>query len=281
VNANRSISPPDLTADLRELLRDRYPAADRAVISSAAFIIDGQISCLLRLQRTIKITGKPRHWPKQYVRDRQCPIRWSRIPRRGIANELRRLGRAVKSKSEWVWAKTWHELSPEVVGLLDEVAGTEGIWANVPKHPPLHPVWERVIAKVSAKYGVTTTMHDASAAGTNFAQNLFGAAIPSPRTIAPLIPVAIRRAGRTGRPANWRRDMAVAELARQFERLTGEQPRQASKEGLGLRSGSFPDFLDRLEKFYNDRLPKEFRPLKFGVQRSGRNMSRIFGGPSR
>jgi hypothetical protein len=280
VDEYRWIAPPDPTADLREAIKKQYPTADGVVISSVAFIIDAQINFLVRSQSTIKIMGKPRHWPKQYVRGHRYPNSWSWTRKRSLANELRSLERAAKSKSAWVWARAWHESSPEVIGLLDEVAGSEGIWTDVPKHLPLHPNWERVIAKLNAEHGFETPANDLSIGSTNFARNVAGVSIPTPRTIAPLIPVAIRRA-RPGRPARWQRDVAVAAIARQFERLTGEHPRQASKAGLSTRSGRFTTFLDELEAFYDRKFSPEFGPIKFGVQKSGRNTSRILGGTSR
>lgn len=101
--------------------------------------------------------------------------------------------------------------------------------------------------------------------------------IPSPEAVAPHIAAAIALASKGPLP-KWREDRAVAVIAEWHERLTGEAPRQAYVAGSARRAGLFPAFLDDLEAFFTVQLGK---PVRFGVQRSGRRMTRIFGTRSR
>jgi hypothetical protein len=105
--------------------------------------------------------------------------------------------------------------------------------------------------------------------------------IPTPAAAAPFIRAAIALASEGRRPKHWQRDLAVQEIARVFEQLTGKAPTQTIK-------GPFIDFLDAIEKFYNEAFRKEAsegsRPapdftLRFGVQRSHRTISQILRRP--
>ncbi|WP_156041840.1 hypothetical protein [Bradyrhizobium sp. URHD0069] len=134
-----------------------------------------------------------------------------------------------------LYAKNWVKLPADALALIEQARGVVG--------------WSKTIPGITGP-------------------------IPAPDEIAPIIGGAIALASE-GRLPHWRRDRTVEEIGRLFEQITGERPRQASKAGTSRRSGTFVDFLDLLELFYNSHLGPDFE-LRFGVQRNGRAMSRIF-----
>ena len=166
-----------------------------------------------------------------------------------LTNGLRRLERASVSKSNWVWAKAWHEASPDVIALLVEVGGAEALWGRVPRSLPVHPSW-RLAAE---RRGIVMRPDEPLTSDHIFSVNVAGVPIPHPSVVAPLIPLAKLKI-RAGRPQQFRRDLHIAEIVRAFERLSGTSVTKPPHQvGASRRYGPIIDFLDEIEQLSTTR----------------------------
>ena len=156
--------------------------------------------------------------------------------RTSVVEALRRLNRTIRSNKMHLYARAFVEAPADAIALIDQVRGSIE--------------WTKTVAGVVA-----------------------GTLLPHPSEVEPHLVSAIALAS-GGQLQRWRKHQATQEIQRVHQEITGERPRQSYEAGTSKRSGAFTVFLDDLEKFYADRLPSHFR-AKFGVQKSGRAMSRI------
>lgn len=266
------ISPPAKVAELEILLGANYPNADPIILHSVAANIDRQIRSLVQSQLSIKISRKPRYWPKQFVKRRPHNVSWTLTRGCSLADSLHRLLRAARSKNSWQWSKAWQELPAEALSFLESIDGPEAVWGKVPLSLPIDPRWRQSFARV----GASVLPNEPSSPDTIFALNIAGAPIPHPSSVLPLITKAIRLTV-SGRPQNFRRDIHLAAIVRAYERLTGTSVTMPSHTaGSSRRRAPIVDFLATIEDFYSAEYPKPFGPLHFDVQNSGHAWARIF-----
>lgn len=232
--------PPRLEKKLRGWLIARYPASDDKLIGFAALQIDGLVRNMVRGEAKLGVkVEKSRKKPASENVNGFAFIESGKSllvikQRASCVESLRRIHKAIEAEKRYQYVKAFVEASPDAIALIEQVRGSIE--------------WD----------------------GANLIEGL---AIPYPAQIAPYLESAIALASR-GRLPRWRRDLAVGEIIRLLEQITGERLRQAYMVGESIRSGALPTLLDALEQFYADHLPPNLQ-VKFAVQKSGRATSKI------